>query len=52
MPSHVAFEVAPLQLVPAVVGAVMYGIRARGAQAPWRARLPNGANGAGTAARR
>jgi putative membrane protein len=29
MPSHVAFEVAPLQLVPAVVGAVMYATRAR-----------------------
>ncbi len=29
MPSHVAFEVAPLQLVPAAAGAVMYGLRAR-----------------------
>ena len=42
MPSHVAFEVAPLQLVPAAVGAVMYGLRARtlrrrGAPVPeWR----------------
>ena len=34
---HVAFEFAPLQLVPAVVVAVMYGLRNRTVHTPtWR----------------
>ena len=42
MVAHVAFEVAPLQIAPAAVGAVLYGVRARtlrrrGAAVPaWR----------------